>query len=164
MKDLASDMTHAALTPLLGREFDPFLFATIGDERNGLLLSVVSAFARLDLDPWKEAASLARMPRDEAKQQLASLISSLPNCATTDLSSENAAARLAALLPQPGNVYAAASATLRPVAAISGSQLFIGLAVLALLLVGYFVFEARASNAPRGADAAGAISEPGARR
>ena len=26
-------MTHAALTPLLGREFDNFLFASIGDER-----------------------------------------------------------------------------------------------------------------------------------
>ena len=26
-------MTHAALTPLLGREFDNFLFAPIGDDK-----------------------------------------------------------------------------------------------------------------------------------
>ena len=45
--DLADDMTHAALTPLLGREFDNFLFASIDDDRNGPLLSVVSALARL---------------------------------------------------------------------------------------------------------------------
>ena len=51
-------MTRAALTPLLGLEFDPFLFAPIGDELDRPLLSVVSALARLDVDPWKEAASL----------------------------------------------------------------------------------------------------------
>ena len=38
--------------------FDPFLFAAIGEEQNGMLLSVLSALARLDLDPWYEAASL----------------------------------------------------------------------------------------------------------
>jgi hypothetical protein len=158
-------MTHAALTPLLGREFDPFLFASIGDERDGPLLSVVSALARLDVDPWNEAASLARMPRDRAKQRLTFLIASLPNCATTGLAPEIAAARLIALLPQAESVNTAAAATLRPVAANSWSGLFIGLAVLALLLVGYFVFEARASNAPSGGpDAAGAISESAAPR
>ena len=83
----------------------------------------------------------------------------------TDLAPEIAAARLIALLPQAGSVNTAAAATLRPVAANSRSGLFIGLAVLALLLVGYFVFEARASNAPGGGpDAAGAITEPAARR
>ncbi len=158
-------MTHAALTPLLGPEFDSFLFAPIGDEREDPLLSVVSAFARLDLDPWKEAANLARMPRDEAKQRLASLIASLPNPATTGLSPEIIAARLAALLPPAGGVYAAAPATLRPVAAIPRSRLFVGFSVLALLLVGYFIFTARASNAPE--DARGipaATSEPAVRR
>jgi hypothetical protein len=68
--DLADDMTHAALTPLLGREFDNFLFASIDDDRNGPLLSVVSALARLEVDPWIEAASLARMPREQAKRRL----------------------------------------------------------------------------------------------
>ena len=158
-------MTHAALTPLLGREFDSFLSASIGDERDGPLLSVVSALARLDVDPWTEAASLARMPRDSAKQRLTSLIASLPNRATTGLAPEITAARLIALLPQAGSVNTAAAATLRPVAAHSRSGLFIGLAVFALLLVGYFVFAARASNAPEGAHGAPAVtSELGARR
>ncbi len=34
-------MTHAALTPLLGREFDNFLFASIDDDRNGPLFDAV---------------------------------------------------------------------------------------------------------------------------
>ncbi len=163
--DLADDMTHAALTPLLGREFDNFLFASIDDDRNGPLLSVVSALARLEVDPWKEAASLARMPRDQAKQRLTSLIASLPKGATTSLSPEIIAARLIALLPQAGSVNTAAPATLRQVAPILHSRLFVGLAVLALLLVGYFIFTARASNAPEDAPGApAATNEPAARR
>ncbi|RBP05155.1 hypothetical protein DFR50_13645 [Roseiarcus fermentans] len=157
-------MTHAALTPLLGREFDPFLFATIGDERDGPLVSVVSAFARLDLDPWKEAASLARMPADQAKRRLGTLIGSLPNGSVTGFSPEIVAARLIALLPRAGSVNTATAATLRPVAPRSQLLIFVGLGVLALILVGYFVF-ARGSNAPGGRpDAPGATSEPAPRR
>ncbi len=157
-------MTHAALTPLLGREFDAFLFASIGDG-DGPLLSVVSALARLDVDPWKEAESLARMPRDEAKQRLASLIASLPNGATTGLSPEIIAARLTALLPQAGSINKVAAATLRPVVSVPRSWLFLGLGVLALLLVGYLVFAPRDSNAPEhGRGSPAATSEPAARR
>ena len=42
--------------------FDPFLFATIGEERNGMMLSVLSSLARLDLDPLREAANLSGLP------------------------------------------------------------------------------------------------------
>ena len=52
----------AALSPFFrDTSFDPFLFSEIGEERNGMLLSMVSALARLDLDPWREAASLSRL-------------------------------------------------------------------------------------------------------
>jgi hypothetical protein len=54
-------MTHAALSPDIGREFDPFLFASVGEDRHGQLLSVISVLARSDLDPWREAVGLARM-------------------------------------------------------------------------------------------------------
>ena len=47
---------------VLGSEFDDFLFAPIGDDRNDMPLSVLSALARLDVDPWEEAAELARWP------------------------------------------------------------------------------------------------------
>ncbi len=43
----------------LGSEFDNFLFAPIGVDKNGMVLSVVSALARLDVDPWEEAEELA---------------------------------------------------------------------------------------------------------
>ena len=158
-------MTHAALTPLLGREFDNFLFASIDDDRDGPLLSVVSALARLEVDPWKEAAGLARMPREQAKERLTSLIASLPKGSTASQSPKAIAARLIALLPQAGNFNTAAPATLRQVAPIPHSRLFVALGVLALLLVGYFIFTARASNVPEGVPSAPApTSEPAARR
>ena len=55
-------------------EFDQFLFATVGDETDGMPLSVVSAFARLGLDPWQEAGRLSSLGRREAVEQLARLI------------------------------------------------------------------------------------------
>src|SRR5208337_1693816 len=164
-KHLADNMTHAALTPLLGREFDNFLFAPIDDDQNGPPLSVVSALARLDVDPWKEAAGLARMPREQAKERLTSLIASLPKGSTASQTPKAIAARLIALLPQAGKFNTAAPATLRQVAPIPYSRLFVGLGVLAILLVGYFIFTARAANAPGGiADAPATASEPAARR
>lgn len=162
--DLAHDMTHAAMTPLLGRSFDPFLFASIDEERDDPVLSVVSALARLDVDPWKEAASLARMPKDQAKERLTFLIASLPAGATTGSSPEIIAARLIALLPQAGSINTAAAATLRPVARIPVSQLVVAAGVLALVLVGYFLFTTRfsAPQDPHGVSAA--TSEPAGRR
>jgi hypothetical protein len=161
--ELADNMTHAALTPLLGREFDNFLFASIGDDQNGSLLSVVSAFARLDVDPWQEAASLAHMPRQLAIGRLTSLLASLPKGATTGLAPEVIAASLIALLPQAAGFNGPAS--LRQAAPSRHLRMFIGLGVLTLLLVAYFIFTSRAPSAPGGiTNAPTATSEPSARR
>src|SRR4051794_2724524 len=57
---------------------DGFLYSLIGEQGNGTPLTILSAFAQLGLDPWREAARLARLPRDEAARELASLIARLP--------------------------------------------------------------------------------------
>ena len=95
------DMTRSASVSQLGSEFDDFLFAPIGAERNGMLLSVVSALARSDVDPWQEAAKLARLPQKTATQRLAALIAALPDRPSPPLDSGTIAARLIALLPHP---------------------------------------------------------------
>jgi hypothetical protein len=81
-------MTRSALGSLLGPEFDDFLFAPIGEDRNDMPLSVVSALARLDIDPWQEADKLARLPRETATQRLASLIAALPEGPSAHLAPE----------------------------------------------------------------------------
>ena len=43
----------------LGREFDGFLFAPIGEDANGMLLSVISVLGRLNIDPWQEASEIS---------------------------------------------------------------------------------------------------------
>lgn len=63
-------------------------------------LSVLSALARLDIDPWQEAAELARLPPETAKQRLASSIAALPNAWPAHLELKIIAARLVALLPR----------------------------------------------------------------
>ena len=80
-------------------EFDPFLYAQVGEERNGMLLSMLSALARLDVDPWQEAATLTKMPAHDATLRLTSLLSSLPSDAAT-LLAPSTVLRLIALLPQ----------------------------------------------------------------
>jgi hypothetical protein len=72
-------MKPAMSTFLRDSTFDTFLFAEVGEEQNGMLLSMVSALARLDLDPWREAASLSRLSAQAAGERLTSLLSSLPS-------------------------------------------------------------------------------------
>jgi hypothetical protein len=53
---------------------DAFLFAEVGTEANGMPLTVLSVLARLDHDPWAEAAALSRLPRAAAIERLAASI------------------------------------------------------------------------------------------
>jgi hypothetical protein len=95
-------MTRTSFSALAS-EFDDFLFAPIGKGRNDVPLSVLSALARLDIDPWQEAAELTRVSREVATQRLASLIAALPD-EPSDLDSGRIAARLVVLLPgQPSS-------------------------------------------------------------
>lgn len=75
---LVISMARGASGSALGTEFDGFLFASVREDGNGPL-SVLSTLARLDLDPWQTAATLAALPRADAIQNLASLFSGLPD-------------------------------------------------------------------------------------
>jgi hypothetical protein len=65
-----------AYAPMLP-EFDTFLFASVGDEVDGVPLSVLSALSRLGLDPRDEAARLSHLTREAAAEQLARMIARL---------------------------------------------------------------------------------------
>lgn len=59
-------------------DLDGFLFAAVGPEQDGIPLSVISALARLGLDPWEEAGRLSSLDKREAVEQLGRLIAELP--------------------------------------------------------------------------------------
>jgi hypothetical protein len=65
---------YAPLRP----DLDDFLFATVGEERNGMPLSVISALTGLGLDPWAEATRLSSLETREAVEQLVPMIARLP--------------------------------------------------------------------------------------
>lgn len=82
--------------------FDSFLFASVGDDDNGMGVSVLSAFARLDFDPWQKAEEFSRMPTGPAGTKLAAMIVALPGMSAANLQAETIAVRLIALLPGQG--------------------------------------------------------------
>jgi hypothetical protein len=93
------DSTDYRKPEFLGAEFNDFLFASIGSDSSGTYLTVVSALARLDFDPWVEAASLARLPGGIATQKLAELVSRFSEIPSVASESAEIARRLTALLP-----------------------------------------------------------------
>jgi hypothetical protein len=84
---------------LLHSDLNDFLFASVGEEQNGVTLSVVSALTRRRVDPWEEAARLAPLPKARAAETLAKLIARLPIRRTESWDDLAISRRLIELLP-----------------------------------------------------------------
>jgi hypothetical protein len=93
------EMRPLAQQSALAIEFNAFLFAPVRGDRALSDLSVVSALARLGLDPWTAAADLARLPAEAAEQKLASLLARLPEAGPADSDFLAISADLVRLLP-----------------------------------------------------------------
>jgi len=134
-------MTQTASVFARPTNFDAFLQAEIGDDGNGMLLSVLSALARSGLDPWHEAAELAKLPREAAVQKLASVIAALPQTAPTKLDAGAIAARLVGLLSRGAtSASAPANSAFSSLRAIKRpSALAIFAALLALMLAAQYL-------------------------
>jgi len=91
--------TSAPSGSVLRPEFNSFLFASIGEGRNGVEMSVLSGLAQSDLDPWQEAAKLAELPGKTAIERLALLIETLPGRDWAYPEAQVVATRLIGLLP-----------------------------------------------------------------
>lgn len=81
-------------------EFNEFLFALVGEEKSGSDLTVLSALARLGLDPWNEAARLSALPKEAATSALSATIARLPEGAWKVSESQSIALRLVDHLPR----------------------------------------------------------------
>lgn len=92
---------NAVTPPRLGCEFDRFLYASVGDDKNGMPLTVLSALARMDVDPWEKASKLTQLPKESAVTKLVSLLGALRNAPVAGLDPARIAAPLIALLPCP---------------------------------------------------------------
>lgn len=94
-------MPHDPLTFGLKARYNDFLFAPISEQPNGMQLSVLSALARMDVDPWEEAARLATMSQGEAEWALIATLSKVPGRTWSLSDGEGIAKRLVQRLPHP---------------------------------------------------------------
>jgi len=83
---------------MLRKDFDEFLFSSVGNDANGNPLTLLTVLARLGVDPWEEAADLAHLSREPAMQRLASRLEAMPNGPSSAADTVNIATRLIALL------------------------------------------------------------------
>jgi hypothetical protein len=149
----------------LGSEFDDFLFAAIGEDCNGMPVSVVSALARMDLDPWHEAASLAAVSVETATGKLTALLAALPDPTLARPSPGTTAVRLIALLPRRLDTNGRSPVPKGGVAAaihpLARMNVILLVAIYMILLLGtQFVLMHR--PAPTHADTAHAAASPDA--
>lgn len=99
-------MTSRSDYSLLGAEFNDFLFAFVGEEESGVELTVLSALARLGLDPWGEAANLSKLSREAATSALEAKIAALPKGLWKESDIRSIAVRLVNCLPKNASVSA----------------------------------------------------------
>lgn len=142
-------------------EFDSFLFSTIAEERDGMPLSVLSALARLDVDPWDEAARLAGLPREAAARALAAIIAALPRVVGLSLDSTAIAARLVALLPRTVATRVGSPET-EPAPPVRGkvrlgSVYMVVYLILMVMLIGSQWLEEHSDGAARGTKAGSSL-------
>ena len=83
-----------------GREFERFLYASVGEDQNGSIVTVLSTLARLDLDPWEEAAELAALGREAARLRLGLRLSKFRDVPELARNHGSVARELARLLPE----------------------------------------------------------------
>lgn len=137
---------------------NPFLFAPVGDEPNGMTLSVISLYARLGQDPWLEAARLSRLPVREAAESLAKSISAMPGSVWPATASTEIASRLVMLLPEP--VVRSAAAPAIPDQPASGQSMR-NIVVAVCIVVGLVLAVAQmVTSGPADGDTLGGFSEP----
>ena len=81
-------------------EFERFLYASVGEDRNGSVVTVLSTLARLGLDPWNETAELVTLGRDAARSRLETLLARFRDVPTLTSDHRRVAQDLSQLLPE----------------------------------------------------------------
>jgi len=154
-----------ASTSNLSAKFNDFLFATVCEDGDEMPLSVLSALARLDLDPWTEAAELARMPADGAARRLSSLLAGVVKGPPAQSDRATIAARLVALLPTSPTMIAASHGPAPGAASVPKLRL---IRIMCLVFLAWMAANVLIGNlAPRAGlsgPASGPIPATGARR
>jgi hypothetical protein len=139
----------------LRTDLDDFLFAPIAQDANGMPLTVASVLARLDVDPWAEAADLADLSREAATEKLIALLAGVPNGPSPGADTATLASHLVALLHASPKPRVSTTGAAPPRAAVAPQPRRVKLAIYYLLalifmLLGHWVMTQRGVPAPTG--------------
>ena len=102
-------------------------------------LSVLSALARLDVDPWQEATDLARLPGSAATERLTALIAALPGRPASQPDSGAISARLVALLPRRTGSSVPRHNGITGDGGVTNVQVIVGVVAFNLILVAFML-------------------------
>ncbi|MDO6588330.1 hypothetical protein Q4543_22825 [Salipiger sp. 1_MG-2023] len=122
-------------------EFERFLYASVGLDRNGCIVTVLSTLARLGLDPWKETAELVTLGRDDARARLGTLLARFRDVPALASDYDEVAQDLSQLLPEgqtSGSLKRAASTVADGRPGTSGA-IWTVLAIIFLMLLIFIV-------------------------
>ena len=92
-------MSRTDVFALKNTGLNSFLFAEVGTESNGSMLTVLSVLARLGEDPWTQAALWANLPTPDIIDRLAHSIAQMPLPPRALRDARQTATRLIQLLP-----------------------------------------------------------------
>ena len=145
------EMTTSPSVSYLTPQFDDFLFARINEDSEATPLSVLSVLARLGVDPWEEAAKLARLERFSAAKRLVEFIAATPGAPSAYLSAKTVSDKLIDLLPSSAGAAIQPSQE-RGVRALTKSRLLgwpvVIAAILAILLIAISLRTTAQANVP----------------
>jgi hypothetical protein len=136
-----AEVTKRAALAARNPQFDKFLFAPVGEDWKGAHVSVLSAFARLGVEPWQEAQELARLPADSARERLDALFARLPGVPALIINHRAIAEHLIALLPQLPKARAPAVTTAVSAATQTRSMAIFAFAIFLLASQAMILFQ-----------------------
>jgi hypothetical protein len=93
-------MAHAQTQLGQDTQYEPFLYAAMGEDRRGTSVTVLSMLARLGVNPWGEASDLADLPEGAAQHRLEALMARFNDVQTNGPGRSLTVSKLLAFLPQ----------------------------------------------------------------
>ncbi len=121
-----------------GPEFDQFLHAAVGEDRNGAVVTVFSTLARLGLEPRQEASDLAKLSDDAALHRLNALLKKFLDVPALAAGHHSVAQGLVELLPRHLASKTTIGAEVLGPRALNLVMPIMGVALLLLLLARLF--------------------------
>jgi hypothetical protein len=131
-------------------EFDNFLHASVGEDSNGVRVTVLSALARFGVDPWQEAAKLADLRQADAAERLDAIMLALTEMKLASVDHRALATRLAALLSAASNTSTGARKVVAFIPLTGNVWITVWVVMMAVLLIGQTMAHSSNGAIPNG--------------